>query len=650
MAGLLIYGVIGDPADRLDARTVVDQIRAASGDLEIRINSPGGFVADGLAIYQALATYDRGAVTIYIDALAASIASVIAMAAPVRIMAQSAMAMIHKPWNASIGNADELRKDAALLDKIEQQLVNIYSRVSGQQPETISAWLSEEVWFDADEALAAGFVTAISEPLKLAAMADVSAYGFRHTPQNLGGNAMPEVIEPAAAVTAERQRIAGIMSMCAKHGVADAARDDMIAKGTALDQARGIVLDALATRQDAENIGGNGPIIIGQQTFDNPAFAFTAMQDALVSRMTGAEPKGAARDMIGLSLTEMARNLLERRGVAGARNMAPVRVMDAWNGYGKGRASQPRAEGTAGWLGSGAITHGSGDFPDLLTSTGNRVLEAEFKRASSKFKVIARKSNFRDFRSRKSIVMSDFSMLDDVAELGELKYGTFSTRGESYKPREYGKLFSLSRQAIINDDLSAFSDVLRLMGLQAAQTETMILATLLISNPIMSDGNALFSAAHGNLIASGSGGPPTVASFDAARVKLATQKDPNSGSYLEVEPFAWVGPTVLGGAARVVNGSQYDPDVANKLQRANIALGMLEHVLDAPQLTSQTAWYLFADPNLAPVLEYGYVNDQEEPQLDSREGWNVLGMEYRVVHDFGAGVVDWRGAIMNAGA
>ncbi|MCP6519420.1 hypothetical protein NL464_27360, partial [Klebsiella pneumoniae] len=82
--------------------------------------------------------------------------------------------------------------------------------------------------------------------------------------------------------------------------------------------------------------------------------------------------------------------------------------------------------------------------------------------------------------------------------------------------------------------------------------------------------------------------------------------------FLEIDPAIWLGPLSLGGAARVTNGSQYDPDTANKLQRTNIALGVFDDIVDTARLTG-TAWYTFADPTVAPAIVVGFLDGVEEP-------------------------------------
>ena len=163
MTEILIYDAIG--AEPEQAQEFVREIRAAESDIDVRINSGGGSVFDGLAIYNQLAQAP-GTVTVYVDGIAASIASIIAMAGDRIVMAENASLMIHDPMGpsaAAFGPAEllrqaakETRQMADTLETIKANLADIYTARSGQPTATITAWMGEETWFTAAEAVAAG--------------------------------------------------------------------------------------------------------------------------------------------------------------------------------------------------------------------------------------------------------------------------------------------------------------------------------------------------------------------------------------------------------------------------------------------------------------------------------------------------------------
>jgi ATP-dependent protease ClpP protease subunit len=136
--------------------------------IHLRINSPGGSVVEGTAIFNALRRH-QGGVTVHIDALAASMASVIAMAGMPVYMADNALLMVHNPWTITAGDSDELRKEADLLDKLKASIRNAYQRKTGLPEDQLQGMMDAETWLDSVDAVALGFVDAIEEGVAAAA-------------------------------------------------------------------------------------------------------------------------------------------------------------------------------------------------------------------------------------------------------------------------------------------------------------------------------------------------------------------------------------------------------------------------------------------------------------------------------------------------
>ena len=182
MAEILLYDVIGEQFGGVSAKQFVQELGSTSGPVTIRINSAGGIVSDGWAIYQAIRTHQQP-VTVVVDAVAASIASIIAMAGERLIMADHAFLMIHNPWSMVMGDAKELRRVAATLDTFAEPSVAAYVKKTGESRETIQAWMDEETWFTAAEATEKGFADEVMESMPIAAC--VPAGLFKHTPTPL---------------------------------------------------------------------------------------------------------------------------------------------------------------------------------------------------------------------------------------------------------------------------------------------------------------------------------------------------------------------------------------------------------------------------------------------------------------------------------
>lgn len=188
-ADLFIYDVVG--FDGNDATTVVKRLVDLDVEiLNVRINSPGGSVFDGFAIYNALNAH-KATVNVFIDGLAASIASVIAMAGDKIVMAENAMLMIHQPSVVVGGTAAKLRQHADVLDQLSKNIVDIYTERSGLKRDEVVAMIGEgetnkETWLNSTEAMSKGFVTEIGAKLKAAACGtfDLTPLNFKEVPSD----------------------------------------------------------------------------------------------------------------------------------------------------------------------------------------------------------------------------------------------------------------------------------------------------------------------------------------------------------------------------------------------------------------------------------------------------------------------------------
>lgn len=175
---LILYGFVGDNFwdEGFTARDVLNALAEVghTTDIPVRINSSGGYVDDGVAIYNALKAH-KGKVTVYVDALAASAASVIAMAGDERIMRTGSLMMIHDPASVTYGNADEHEAARTRLDKLGDLMADIYADHTGEDAETIRADMREEIWLTGDEAVKRGFATGTEQAKAVA----FSAFDYR---------------------------------------------------------------------------------------------------------------------------------------------------------------------------------------------------------------------------------------------------------------------------------------------------------------------------------------------------------------------------------------------------------------------------------------------------------------------------------------
>jgi len=176
---VMIYDEIG--LYGVDAKSFIEEIKMIPNDTSVllRINSPGGSVVDGLAIYDAVNRMPQK-VTSRIEGIAASMASVVALAADEVIMSENSLYMIHNVWGGEVGESGDLRKAADLMDKMSNRLVSIYMSKTGKSEDQIRSWMNEETWFDSSEAVEAGFINFIEEPILMAANFDIDKYNYKN--------------------------------------------------------------------------------------------------------------------------------------------------------------------------------------------------------------------------------------------------------------------------------------------------------------------------------------------------------------------------------------------------------------------------------------------------------------------------------------
>lgn len=197
-AEVLIYGDIGGGwwDEGITGESISNQIAELDVDtIHVRINSGGGLVFEGLAIYQAFARHDAR-IIVHIDSIAASIASVIAMAGDEIRISEGANLMIHKPWSGVWGDANALRKEADVLDQLQAGLINIYEARTDAKRADLESWVNAETWFLGQAAVDAGFADVVVPAKKKKAAASAMLNHFKNTPKNLLASAGgPEIRE-----------------------------------------------------------------------------------------------------------------------------------------------------------------------------------------------------------------------------------------------------------------------------------------------------------------------------------------------------------------------------------------------------------------------------------------------------------------------
>lgn len=436
------------------------------------------------------------------------------------------------------------------------------------------------------------------------------------------------------AAEGERKRSLTIRTMARKVGLDDeAVVEDLIARGVSVSDASAALIDAVAERQnkDQPNTRNSQPTSVnGGQDVTVLNAKRSAMQNALLHRCDATvKLEDAGREFRGMRLVDMAREFVEMAG-GNARGMTPQELARAALGCDR---QAVRAAGM----------HSTSDFPLLLGSTVNRTLRDAYTNAPQTWRPLGRPTTVPDFRAVTRAALGDIAALEQVKEHGEYKYGTLSEDGAPIKVAKFGKIIAITWETIVNDDLGALTRIPAALGNAAAATESNVVWALLLGNPTFTDGFPFYDAGHANLAASG--GAINTTTLAAARAAMRKQKS-KAGEFLNLAPeYLVVGPDKELEAYQFTS-SNYVP--AKNADINDVRNASLTVIVDARITGNQ--WYLFAAPGSIDTFEYAYLEGEQGVFTETREGFEVDGMEIKARLVFGAAWIDYRGAYKNPGA
>jgi len=397
-------------------------------------------------------------------------------------------------------------------------------------------------------------------------------------------------------------------------GVSTATIDGLIDNEATIEQAREAMLNHMTTRSSVQ-------IRTDQHTLDDPQVRVRAMGEALHARSNPrATPSGPAREFVGQTVPDMARECCRAAGLSVTGLGGPALIERA--------------------------LHSTSDFPLILADTTGRSLRDGYHSAQGGIRMVAREATASDFRAKSKLMLDSAGIgLEKVNEAGEFKSGTMAEAGESYRLETFGKIFGISRQAMVNDDVGALTDLPRRLGQAAAAFEADQLVALLEGpagvGPTMSDTYALFSTQHANF--QGTGAAPDETTLSAGRLAMRKQTGPG-GALIAVAPKYLVVPSELETVAQKLLATITPTTTDEVSPFSNLQL------IVEPRLSSTTGWYLVADPAQVDGLEYAYLASEPGPQVSTQTGFRVDGVEVKVRLDYGAGFVDHRGWYYNDGA
>ena len=412
------------------------------------------------------------------------------------------------------------------------------------------------------------------------------------------------------AMEQERKRTSEITALFRDFNVEGA--DEAIVMGVSVDEARAMVMDQLRARNKGVSV------TMGEAESDKFR---AAAQDAVLmaAGIPVAEPAAGAQELRGHSMVELAREALQREGLK--------------SNFGDNMELARQA------------INSTSTFPAIMANLANKSVMVGFNEAETTYQIWAGKGSNRDFKEAARVALSEAGNLELVPEGGQFQQDFLGEASARTKVATYGKLFSLTRQAIINDDLGLFSKIATKYGSAAKRLVNKMVYAQLTGNIKMQDGVALFDNKHGNV--AGTGEALSVKAIAKAITAMRRQKGITGDATLNITPkYLVVPPELEMTAYQIVNSTAAVDGVNSGV--VNPYKGRFVVVADA-ELTDPDAWYLVADASQHDTIEVTYLNGVETPRLETRQGFEVDGIEYKVAFDCGVSALDFRGVFKNAG-
>ena len=379
-----------------------------------------------------------------------------------------------------------------------------------------------------------------------------------------------------------------------------------------VEQVRAQAIDIVASR--------NRQNLPGAHHIKSSSTSGNMLEDMTAALKHRANPKNTVSDsneMVGLGIIDMMKADLDTKGL-NTRRMKPNEIL---------------------------ANMSSGDFPIAINNLSNHVLTDAYTEAPTAWKLISTASESTDFKTKYNVTVGGASDLKELDKNGEFENGIFQESKEGYGLSTFGRVFGFNRQMMIDDNLGALITVISDLGNLASRKETATVWALLKNNTkLMQDGLALFHANHKNLAAAG--GAINKTTLSAAR--LAIRKQTGLGQeFLDLEPaLLVVSPEREAEAMQMM--AETTPASTGDV---NIHARKMDIIVDPRLSDTNNPWYVFAAPvgMGSRVIEHSYLAGSSGPQIATQDRFTTAGIDIRVMHDFGAGLLDYRGAYKNPG-
>lgn len=443
----------------------------------------------------------------------------------------------------------------------------------------------------------------------------------------------------AAIERSERERITEIRSMCSELGIADERANELVNNGTTINAAREIIINDLRSAHAPIPRAGGSVMTAGDvQVVETEIDRFTrAAVDGLLlksSTITDDSAVDGARNFAGLTLKELATEALRKEGINVAMKSADqifdMVIRSAFNP--------------------------SSLFPTIMDQAIQKAYVEGHKTANVTFDIFTKKGTLTDFKKHDNNYLSGpAGEFLEVPENGELKADMITDAKRPQRQlKTYGRQFTMTRQAFIDDDIGFVSRVPAKYAKSARKTINKQVFGIMMNNPKIYDGQQLFCAKHGNLVTSGSG--ITSDSLKAMILALSAQLD-EFGDAAVIRPAYIVVPS---GYVFDMYTILYSPTIHTdgNTQAVNPLFNYKDkvQVVEDPTINALAGgfgnvmpWWLIGDKDDTDFIEVDYLNGQEVPTLRRSEPAGVLGLVWDVYLDWGINVMDYRGAVKNPG-
>ena len=323
-------------------------------------------------------------------------------------------------------------------------------------------------------------------------------------------------------------------------------------------------------------------------------------------------------------MIDIARACLERNGIL-KRGMSQMDII--------GEAMVMRA------------IHGVADFPNLLANVANSSIQMAYEEAEETWRLWARVGNLSDFKLTDRPNLSAFEDLPVVLDKADYTEGSFSDLKESMQLATYGRIFKLTRQAMINDNLDGLGRIPASMARAAARTVGTLAYNVLINNAAMNqDAEAVFSAAHTNDNDDPGSVGVTNAQIATGKLAMSKQTDPSGNATLGIKPSFLLLPTSMADNGRVVMNAEYEPGTAPGNLQPNPHKGLMQ-VVEEHRLEAETdkPWFMVASKAAAETVEVAFLDGQDSPTLEQDDPFTYDGVTFKVRIDAAAQAIDFRG-------